>query len=150
MNREKVWKDAKCIYHRFFLWGRGCWIRRSVISEKRKEFITGVVKCNFFNCSNTDLFFFCQCVLSQLYKTMFHHKHRWSTLKVKGLNLDQKCAVRVIGQTNFAIQFIKYALEIQRFDQFKLARSTLFLNFIEGHLWAESKSAQNLIVGEFL
>ena len=36
------------------------------------------------------------------------------------------------------------------FDEFMLARSSLFLNSIEGYLWAENKSAQNLIVGEFL
>ena len=34
--------------------------------------------------------------------------------------------------------------------QFTFARSSLFLNFIEGHLWAGNKSAQNLVVGEFL
>ena len=56
----------------------------------------------------------------------------------------------------FYIQFIlfagKEALEIKRtFDQFTLAHSSLILNFIaEGHLWAGNKSAQNLIVGEFL
>ena len=56
----------------------------------------------------------------------------------------------------FYIQFIlfagKEALEIKRtFDQFTLAHSSLILKFVaEGHLWAGNKSAQNLIVGEFL
>ena len=46
----------------------------------------------------------------------------------------------------------KWALEIKRtFDQFTLTHSSLLLNFIaEGHLWAGNKSAQNLIVDEFL
>ena len=50
------------------------------------------------------------------------------------------------------IQFGKQASEIKRtFDQFTLAHSSLILNFMaEGHLWAGNKSAQNLIVGEFL
>ena len=56
----------------------------------------------------------------------------------------------------FYIQFIlfagKEALEIKRtFDQFTLAHSSIILNFIaEGYLWVGNKSAQNLIVGEFL
>ena len=56
----------------------------------------------------------------------------------------------------FYIQFIlfagKQASEIKRtFDQFTLAHSSLILNFMaEGHLWAGNKSAQNLIVCEFL
>ena len=56
----------------------------------------------------------------------------------------------------FYFQFIlfagKEALEIKRtFDQFTLAHSSLILNFIaEAHLCAGNKSAQNLIVGEFL
>ena len=46
----------------------------------------------------------------------------------------------------------KEALEIKKaFDQFTVAHSSLILHFIaEGHLWAGNKSAQNLIVGEFL
>ena len=46
----------------------------------------------------------------------------------------------------------KQALEIKTtFDQFTLAHSSLILNFIaEGHLWVGNKSAQNLLVGEFL
>ena len=46
----------------------------------------------------------------------------------------------------------KLALEIKRtFHQITLAHSSLILNFIaEGHLWAGNKSAQNLIIGEFL
>ena len=44
----------------------------------------------------------------------------------------------------------KKVSEIKGFDQFTLAPPSHFLTFIEGHLWAGNKSAQNLIVGEFL